>query len=110
MNRLHRTAEVARAIRAAKGARERERWSRERMREHQSFAIDALVRDAVERSPFYRTRFAGLIGDGRVELATLPTLDEATLMANLDDALCGCAGATCARGCSTRTRCSASTG
>jgi phenylacetate-coenzyme A ligase PaaK-like adenylate-forming protein len=88
MNRLHRIAEVARAMRAAKGARERERWSRERMREHQSLAVDALVRDAMQRSPFYRARFAGLIGDGRVELARLPTLDKATLMANLDDALC----------------------
>ncbi len=88
MNRFSRIAEVAHGIRAVKGARERERWSRERMREHQSFAVDALVRDAVERAPFYRARFAGLIGDGRVELAALPTLDKATLMANLDDALC----------------------
>jgi phenylacetate-coenzyme A ligase PaaK-like adenylate-forming protein len=88
VNRLGRVAEVARGIHAEKGARERERWSRERMREHHSSAVDALVRDAAERSPFYRARFAGLIGDGRVELAALPTLDKATLMKNLDDALC----------------------
>jgi phenylacetate-coenzyme A ligase PaaK-like adenylate-forming protein len=88
MNRFDRISAMARAVRAAKGARERERWSRERMREHQSLAVDALVRDAVQRSPFYRARFAGLIGDGRVELATLPALDKATLMANLDDELC----------------------
>jgi phenylacetate-CoA ligase len=88
MNRARRIGEVARGIRAATGARERERWSRERMREHQSSAVDALVRDAVERSPFYRARFAGLIGDGRVELAALPPLDKSTLTANFDDALC----------------------
>jgi phenylacetate-CoA ligase len=58
------------------------------MRKHQSSAVDALVRHVVERSPFYRARFAGLIGDGPVELAALPTLDKATLMGNLDDALC----------------------
>ena len=47
-----------------------------------------MQRDAVARSPFYRERFAGLAGATRVELAALPPLDKATLMANLDDALC----------------------
>ena len=75
-------------MRAMKAARERERWTRERMREHQARALDALVRDVVERSPFYRERYAGLIGGAPVELARLPTLDKATLMAQLDDALC----------------------
>jgi phenylacetate-CoA ligase len=88
VTRLTQIAEVARGIRAMKGARERERWPGDRMREHQAAAVDALVRHAVERSPFYRARFAGLVGDGPVELAALPALDKATLMANLDDALC----------------------
>ena len=75
-------------MRAMKAARERERWTGERMREHQSQALDALVRDVADRSPFYRERYAGLIGGTPVELARLPTLDKATLMTQLDDALC----------------------
>jgi phenylacetate-coenzyme A ligase PaaK-like adenylate-forming protein len=88
MSRIGRMAEAARGMRAMKQARERERWPRERLRAHQSAALDALVRDVVARSPFYRERFAGLVGSGPVELAALPTVDKATLMANLDDALC----------------------
>lgn len=88
MSRVSRIVEVARGMRAMKQARERERWSGGRMREHQSVAVDALVRGAVARSPFYRERFAGLVGAGPVELAALPALDKATLMENLDGALC----------------------
>ena len=88
MSRIARMTEAARGMRAMKQARERERWPRERLRAHQSAALDALVRDVLARSPFYRERFAGLVGSGPVELAALPTVDKATLMANLDDALC----------------------
>lgn len=88
MSRLSRIVEFAGAMRATTAARERERWSRSRMLAHHSAAVDALVRDVVARSPFYRARYEGLIGSGPVELAALPTLDKATLMANLDDALC----------------------
>jgi phenylacetate-CoA ligase len=88
MSRWSRIAELAGAMRAMKAARERERWTAERMREHQSRALDALVRHVVERSPFYRERYAGLVGDAPVELRALPPLDKATLMANLDGALC----------------------
>jgi phenylacetate-coenzyme A ligase PaaK-like adenylate-forming protein len=88
MSRRRGIAELGRGMRAMKRARERERWTGERMREHQSRALDALVRDVVGRSPFYRERYAGLIGPGPVELARLPALGKATLMANLDGALC----------------------
>ena len=88
MSRWSRMVELARGLRATKAARERERWTGERMRAHQSRALDALVRDVVERSPFYRERYAGLIGRDRVELRRLPAVDKATLMAHLDDVLC----------------------
>ena len=65
MSRWSRLTELARAMRAMKAARERERWTGERMRAHQSQALDALVRDVAERSPFYRERYAGLIGRRR---------------------------------------------
>jgi phenylacetate-CoA ligase len=82
MTRTGRLADMARALRAAKAARERERWSPERMREHQEHALAALLRDVAARSPFHRDRIGGATG-----LEELPTLDKATLMANLDGAL-----------------------
>lgn len=88
MSRRSRIAELAQGMRAMKRARERERWTGEPMREHQARALDALVREVVERSPFYRDRYADAVGPGRVELARLPPLDKATLMADLDGALC----------------------
>jgi phenylacetate-CoA ligase len=88
MSRATRIAELARGMRAMKAARERERWTPEQMRDHQRRALDALVRDVVARSPFYRERYAGLITDAPVEPAVLPPLDKATLMDNLDGAIC----------------------
>jgi phenylacetate-CoA ligase len=88
MSRMKRIGELARGLRAMKAARERERWTPAQMRRHQAVALDALVRDAVDRSPFYRERFAGLVGREPVELTALPPLDKATLMADLDGALC----------------------
>jgi len=82
MTRTGRLADMARALRAAKAARERERWSPERMREHQERALAALLRDVAARSPFHRDRIGGA-----TRLEELPTLDKATLMANLDGAL-----------------------
>ena len=87
MSRWSRMGELARGLRAMKAARERERWTPEQMREHHAVALDALVRDAVARSPFYAERFAGRVGAGRVQLAALPTLTKATLMDGLDAAL-----------------------
>jgi len=82
MTRTGKLADMARALRAAKAARERERWSPERMREHQERALAALLRDVTARSPFHRERIGGA-----TRLEELPALDKATLMANLDGAL-----------------------
>ena len=46
-------------------SRERERWPRERIERRQRERIDAIVRHAVARSPFYRERFDGLVGRDR---------------------------------------------
>lgn len=88
MGRISRFGEVMRGMRAARESAERETWPRDRMLEHQAACVDDLVRHAVTRSPFYRERFAGLVGAGRVDLEKLPPLDKGTLMASLDDALC----------------------
>lgn len=80
-----RLVDVGRALRAARALAERERWPRERLERHQQQQLDALVRYAVEHSPFYRGRFAGLPATGSVELRALPTLDKGTMMQNFDE-------------------------
>ena len=82
MTSMGKVTDMARAFRAANAARERERWPAERMRAHQDEALAALLRDASARSPFHRERIGGA-----TDLAALPTLDKATLMADLDAAL-----------------------
>jgi phenylacetate-CoA ligase len=48
--------------------------------------LDALVGHARARSPFYRDRLRP--PSGPVDLASLPTVDKATLMAHFDDVVC----------------------
>jgi phenylacetate-CoA ligase len=45
----------------------------------------ALVRHAVEHSPYYRERLSGVIGTGPVELSRLPVLDKAQMMEHFDE-------------------------
>jgi hypothetical protein len=66
-----RLVDVARSVRLSKALAEQERWPRERLERHQRERIDALVRHAASESPFYKERFAGLLGAGPVELSEL---------------------------------------
>ncbi len=61
----------------------RRSWSREQLLEHRRTALRELVRDAVERSPYYREALGHLDRDD-VELAELPTLPKATLLDEWD--------------------------
>jgi phenylacetate-CoA ligase len=63
----------------------RERWPKERLREYQQERLDAVVRHAVEHSPFYRERLSGVIGNGPVELSSLPVLDKTKMMEHYDE-------------------------
>jgi putative adenylate-forming enzyme len=75
-------------IGAAKEARigdERAHWPRERLRAYQQERLDGLVRHAIAESPFYRERFAGLVGSGPVELERLPVLEKAEMMERFDE-------------------------
>ena len=74
------TVELARTLRA------HEHDARAEIARRQQRRLDALVRHAVDRSPFYRDTLAP--PRGRVELATLPTLDKATLMERFDEIVC----------------------
>ena len=76
-----RLIDVARMLRLASRSGERERWPREQLARFQQERLGALVAHARARSPYYRER----IGGGPVELAALPVLDKATLMARFDD-------------------------
>jgi phenylacetate-coenzyme A ligase PaaK-like adenylate-forming protein len=76
-----RLIDVARMLRLAARAEERERWPREQLLRFQRARLEALVAHARAHSPYYRER----IGGGPVELAALPVLDKATLMERFDD-------------------------
>ena len=61
---------------------ERDRWSRDHLLSHQAERVRALIRHAVDKSPYYRE---ALGADAAEEpLAELPTLSKATLMAEFD--------------------------
>src|SRR5688572_24614238 len=61
---------------------ERDRWTRDDLLGHQAERVRALLRHAVNRSPYYRE----VLGADAAErpLAELPTLSKATLMAEFD--------------------------
>ncbi|HET8951568.1 MAG TPA: hypothetical protein VFN44_13705, partial [Solirubrobacteraceae bacterium] len=75
-----RLIDVARMLKLAARAAERERWPREQLVRFQQERLNALVAHARARSPYYRER----IGGGPVELAALPVLDKTTLMERFD--------------------------
>jgi phenylacetate-CoA ligase len=62
-------------------------WTAERLRLHRKAALRQLVRTAMERSPWYRDRLAGLAVE-RVDersLRDLPVMTKDDLMANFDE-------------------------
>src|SRR5262245_20072303 len=73
----------ARAEALAAEMNERDRWSRERLLEFQSWRLREIVRYAVANSTYYR-RVIGDIGTGNIELKQLPVLTKVTLMAEFD--------------------------
>jgi phenylacetate-CoA ligase len=80
-----RLGNFAAALRGARELRERERWPRERLREHQRERLAALVRHAVEHAPYWRERLGGIDGRGPVDLADLPVLGKQELLDRFDD-------------------------
>jgi phenylacetate-coenzyme A ligase PaaK-like adenylate-forming protein len=83
-----RLADAGRALRLAGELGRRETWPPERLAAHRQTRLDAIVRHAAARSPYYRARLAGLPADGPVRLADLPRLDKAAMMAHFDELVC----------------------
>jgi phenylacetate-coenzyme A ligase PaaK-like adenylate-forming protein len=59
-------------------------WTPARLRQHQLLRLNALVRHAVEQSPFYRQYYRGLPLHQQIDLRSLPTVDKRTVMENFD--------------------------
>jgi phenylacetate-coenzyme A ligase PaaK-like adenylate-forming protein len=62
---------------------QRDRWSREELRGYQRERLRALLRHAVERSPYYREALGPRAEDA--DLADLPTLTKTVLMERFDN-------------------------
>lgn len=80
-----RLADFAAGFRLARELTERERWPEERLRRHQQERLDALVRHAMRRSPYYRERLSGTLKSGPVELSSLPVMNKARMMEHFDE-------------------------
>lgn len=65
---------------------ERLSWGRAEIEAEQTRGLRALVRHAIERSPWHRARLAGVDPDGLTpdDLAAIPPMTKADLMANWD--------------------------
>lgn len=72
---------IPRVMMARTRTQKRDRWSRERLLEHQSRALARVRARAVERSSYYRSRLAGF---DAAPLHDLPVLTKQTLMAEWD--------------------------
>jgi phenylacetate-coenzyme A ligase PaaK-like adenylate-forming protein len=57
---------------------EHDRWSRERLLDHQRAGVRALLSQAVASSPYYREALGPGAGAGEIKLEDLPTLSKAT--------------------------------
>lgn len=73
---------IANILRLRRTLRHRERWTSQRLLEHQQRELATLRAFAAEHSPFYRQLFRGLKS---APLAELPVLTKATMMDHFDE-------------------------
>jgi phenylacetate-CoA ligase len=86
-NLLSRLAKLVTIARGANAGLARARWSRARLEAYQQQRLDALVRTARARAPFFASLYAGLPEHGPVRLADLPITTKAMLMEDFDAAV-----------------------
>ncbi len=75
-------ASLVGVLRARAELRSHDRWTRDRLIEHQTRSLQELRRFAIANSPFYRDLHAGL---GDAPLADLPVVTKQMLMEHFDD-------------------------
>jgi phenylacetate-CoA ligase len=83
--RRDQVSNFAAALRSARELRERERWPRGRLREHQRARLAELVRHAVAHAPGWRERLGGLTPGAPFALSDLPVLTKQELMDRFDE-------------------------
>src|SRR5437660_7987224 len=75
-----RLGELARAVVLRVRSARRDHWSREQVERLQRTRLQALVRQAIERSPVYRELYADMREPARARLASLPIVGKEQLM------------------------------
>jgi phenylacetate-CoA ligase len=85
-----RLADTAAALRLARTRTGHEQGPRAELASHQQQRLEAVVRHAATRSPFYRRWFAetGALGQEPVQLQRLPVVDKSLLMEHFDELVC----------------------
>ena len=83
-----RVTDMLRATKLAGDVRKTDEWPRAKLLELQQSRLRALVRHAVAHSPWHRERLARFVDKPDLNLADLPTMDKASMMANFDRAVC----------------------
>lgn len=87
VNILYRIKKIREAFNAYaiwRDMRVRESWSREQLLEYQNSRLNALVRHAVEKSPFYREFYKGVDLGAPIDIRSLPVLTKKVMMDNFD--------------------------
>src|SRR5216117_1509731 len=83
-----RVTDILRATQLAGAVRKTDNWPRAKLLELQQSRLRALVDHAVAHSPWHRERLSRFAGRKDFDLADLPTMDKASMMANFDHAVC----------------------
>lgn len=74
--------DIVRALLILKRLNTHDRWTRQDVERYQQQRLDALVRYAVQHSPFYREFYSGIRTDHPINIQDLPILNKKLLMAN----------------------------
>ena len=81
---LKRLQDAFSALRLSKQYIARDQWTREDIKAYQRRNLRALIKYALENSPFYRDFYADFKLDGYFDYTQLPVLDKKTMLENYD--------------------------
>ncbi len=84
-----RLVDMVASQRIARKAAFSERLPSKQLEALQQQGLERLVHHAASHSPWHRAKLASLLGSGKpISLATLPSMDKQSMMANFDEAVC----------------------